>query len=232
MTHAFQLSSFSAKTLQTRSNRDAANYGAASEHVYICTEATRLRAAAIAMRQGKWTYLYWAVDKVGRTVDFYLSERRDVSAAKYLFRKAMNSVGPPRMITLDGYAASRRASVAEACPRAIKQIFKQHDRATSLRINQRIRPMLGLKQFDSAAMIISIIELVQKIQKHQLKISTLGGHSAKCRNFGTPRWPPNSNFRNPISTPSNAAVKSKGTVFEALYRRLKPRLGHGKARWR
>jgi transposase-like protein len=31
---------------------------------------------------GRWTYLYWAVDKQGRTVDFRLSERRDVAAAK------------------------------------------------------------------------------------------------------------------------------------------------------
>jgi transposase-like protein len=52
--------------------------------------------------KGRWTYLYRAVDKVGRTVDFYLSERRDVNAAKhFFFRKAMKSVGPPRVITLD-----------------------------------------------------------------------------------------------------------------------------------
>jgi hypothetical protein len=40
------------------------------------------------------------------------------------------------------------------------------------------RPMLGFKRFDSAAVTISGIELVQKIQKHQFKISTLGGRSA------------------------------------------------------
>jgi len=40
--------------------------------------------------KGRWTYLYRAVDKVGRTVDFYLSERRDVNAAKHFFRKAMS----------------------------------------------------------------------------------------------------------------------------------------------
>jgi transposase-like protein len=32
--------------------------------------------------KGRWTYLYRAVDKQGRTVDFLLSERRDVVAAK------------------------------------------------------------------------------------------------------------------------------------------------------
>src|SRR5206468_12759216 len=31
--------------------------------------------------KGRWTYLYRAVDKQGRTVDFLLSERRDVAAA-------------------------------------------------------------------------------------------------------------------------------------------------------
>jgi transposase-like protein len=31
--------------------------------------------------KGRWTYLYRAVDKQGHTVDFLLSERRDVAAA-------------------------------------------------------------------------------------------------------------------------------------------------------
>ncbi|MBM3758230.1 MAG: DDE-type integrase/transposase/recombinase, partial [Acidobacteria bacterium] len=34
-------------------------------------------------------YLYRAVDKAGETVDFYLSRRRDVNAAKAFLRKAM-----------------------------------------------------------------------------------------------------------------------------------------------
>jgi len=35
-----------------------------------------------------------------------LVERRDVNAAKHFFHQAMKSVGPPRVITLDAYAAS------------------------------------------------------------------------------------------------------------------------------
>lgn len=42
-------------------------------------------------------------------MDFRLSERRDVAAAKAFFRKAMKHNGTPRMITLDAYAASHRA---------------------------------------------------------------------------------------------------------------------------
>ena len=52
--------------------------------------------------RGRWTYLYRAVDKYGRTVDFLLSERRDVSAAKRFFSRAIRHNGTPRVITLDG----------------------------------------------------------------------------------------------------------------------------------
>ena len=59
--------------------------------------------------RGQWVYLYRAVDKAGRTVDFLLSRRRDMSAAKRFFSRATKQHGAPRVITLDGYAASHRA---------------------------------------------------------------------------------------------------------------------------
>ena len=54
-------------------------------------------------------YLYRAVDKAGRTVDFYLSRKRDVAAAKAFLRQAMRGGRMPTKITLDAYAASHRA---------------------------------------------------------------------------------------------------------------------------
>ena len=47
--------------------------------------------------------------KRGRIVDFLLSRRRDVAAAKRFFSRATRQHGVPRVITLDGYAASHRA---------------------------------------------------------------------------------------------------------------------------
>jgi transposase-like protein len=59
--------------------------------------------------KGQWVYLYRAVDKRGRIVDFLLSKRRDVAAAKRFFSRAAKQHGAPRVSTLDGYAASHRA---------------------------------------------------------------------------------------------------------------------------
>jgi putative transposase len=59
---------------------------------------------------GRWClYLYRAVDKAGNTVDFKLSDRCNVAAAKAFFKKAIRHQGyAPHTIPLDGYAASHR----------------------------------------------------------------------------------------------------------------------------
>jgi transposase-like protein len=43
--------------------------------------------------RGRWTYLYRAVDARGKTVDFRLSPKRDVPAAKAFSRKAFKAHG-------------------------------------------------------------------------------------------------------------------------------------------
>lgn len=54
--------------------------------------------------RGRWVCLYRAVDARGKTVDFRLSRKRDVAAAKAFFRNAYKTQGRvPRTITLDGY---------------------------------------------------------------------------------------------------------------------------------
>ena len=109
--------------------------------------------------RGQWVYLYRAVDKAGRTVDFLLSRRRDMAAAKRFFFRAVKQHGAPRVITLDGYAASHRAvdklKAAGRLPRRVRvrsckylnNVVEQDHR----RIKQRIRPMLGFKRFETAA---------------------------------------------------------------------------------
>ena len=59
--------------------------------------------------RGEWKYLYRAVDKQGNTVDFLLSQHRDIAAAKQFFTQAIDGQGVPEKITLDGYAATHTA---------------------------------------------------------------------------------------------------------------------------
>jgi transposase-like protein len=59
--------------------------------------------------KGRWTYLYRAVDKQGLTVDFLLSEHRDMAAAKRFFTRAITQHSAPQSITLDGYPATHSA---------------------------------------------------------------------------------------------------------------------------
>ena len=136
--------------------------------------------------KGEWMYLYRAVDKSGKTVDFYLSRRRDVNAAKAFLRKAMKGQRIPTKITLDAYAASHRAvadlkengelskRVRIRTSKYLNNTIEQDHR----RVKQRLRPMLGLKSFRTAARVISGIELAEKIKKSQFKIGKLGGRTA------------------------------------------------------
>jgi transposase-like protein len=132
--------------------------------------------------RGVWRYLYRAVDREGKTVDFRLSSRRDVTAAKLFFRRALKTQGrPPRVITLDGYAASHRAvrelpeengvwnNTMIRSSKYFNNIIEQDHRA----IKSRIGPMLGFKKFRRAKVTIAGIELLHRIRKNQFDLSKL-----------------------------------------------------------
>ena len=58
---------------------------------------------------GKWVYLYRAVDKEGNTIDFLLRARRDAAAAKAFFKKAIKHNGWPEKITVDKSCSNKAA---------------------------------------------------------------------------------------------------------------------------
>jgi transposase-like protein len=48
--------------------------------------------------RGEWKYLYRAVDRQGQTVDFFLSEHRDIESAKQFFSRAIERRGASEKI--------------------------------------------------------------------------------------------------------------------------------------
>ncbi|WP_251031808.1 IS6 family transposase [Paraburkholderia strydomiana] len=132
--------------------------------------------------RGRWVYLYRAVDRDGNTVDFRLSPKRDVSAAKAFLRKALRTQGrAPTSITLDGYAASHRAvrelpgenpawhNTKRRSSKYLNNLIEQDHRG----VKSRIGPMLGFKNFDCAAITLAGVELLHRIRKNQFAIGRL-----------------------------------------------------------
>ena len=125
---------------------------------------------------GKWVYLYRAVDKEGNTIDFLLRAKRDAVAAKAFFRKAFKENGRPDKVTIDKSGSNKAAldafnkGVEDEDKIEIRQIKYLNNIAEQDHrfIKKRTRPTLGFKNFYSAKETISGIENIRMIQKGQI----------------------------------------------------------------
>lgn len=134
---------------------------------------------------GKWIYLYRAVDSHGNTVDFLLRARRDMNAAKAFFQKAFKSNPLPEKVTIDKSGSNKAAldflndeleKDAQITIRQLKylnNIVEQDHRF----VKKRTRPMLGFKNFHSARATLSGIENIRMIQKGQIEGQTKNQNS-------------------------------------------------------
>jgi putative transposase len=125
--------------------------------------------------KGEWKYLYRAVDKVGATVDFLLTAKRDRKAALRFLRKAISQHGTPEKITIDksgantaaieSYNAEHEADIEMRQVKYLNNIVEQDHRA----VKRVTRPTLGFKSFRSAAATLAGVELMHMIRKGQLQ---------------------------------------------------------------
>jgi putative transposase len=124
---------------------------------------------------GKWIYLYRAVDKEGNTIDFLLRAKRDAVAAKAFFRKAFKENGRPDKVTIDKSGSNKatldhfnkdmpeKEKIEIRQAKYLNNIAEQDHRF----VKKRTKPILGFKNFYSAKQTISGIE------KDKLLVKTL-----------------------------------------------------------
>lgn len=134
--------------------------------------------------KGRWTYLYRAVDRNGETLDFMLSERRDLAAARRFFRRAITANGVPDRVVIDKSGANL------AGLQAVNVILKFTDAGKTVeilhvkylnnileqdhRFIKRITAqMMGFKALHSASATIAGIEVAHMIRKSQIPANGL-----------------------------------------------------------
>ena len=128
---------------------------------------------------GEWKYLYRAVDSMGCTIEFMLSAKRDVSAAKRFFKKLMRADHRRLPFTIGtdkhtSYPEAFAASVQEkVLPRDCKlrrvkyvnNVIEQDHRA----IRRRWRAAQCFRSFHSAERTLEGIEAMHMMRKGQVK---------------------------------------------------------------
>src|SRR4028118_1783966 len=124
-------------------------------------------------------YLYRAVDKEGQTIEFMLSAKRDVSAAKRFFKKLMRADHRPLPFTIGtdkhaSYPETFATSVIDKvlpidCKmrrvKYLNNIIEQDHRA----IRRRWRAMQCFRSFHTAERTIEGIEAAHMMRKGQVK---------------------------------------------------------------
>jgi putative transposase len=129
--------------------------------------------------RGEWHYLYRAVDRCGQTIDFMLSEHRDEAAALKFVAKSMTTNGLPRACAIDKSGANTAGlrgmnrtlrnvgsdwRIKMYRSKYLNNIVEQDHRF----VKRKVRPMLGFKDFSTAAATLDGIETANMIRKGQL----------------------------------------------------------------
>ena len=129
--------------------------------------------------KGQWYYLYRAIDRQGKTVDFLLTKRRDMKASRRFFKNSISKHACPIKVTIDKSGANKKAIESFNIGfTAFKPITIRQNKYLNNRIEQdhrfikkRVRAMLGFKSFRSAQIILSGIELMHMLRKEQFNVS-------------------------------------------------------------
>ena len=129
--------------------------------------------------KGQCAYLYRAVDRDGRTLDFMLSAKRDNTAARRFFKRAISTNGTPDRVAIDKSGANlaglqavnviRKFTGSGRLIRIMQSKYLNNMVEQDHRFIKRItHPTLGFKAFHSAAATLAGIKTAHMIRKGQI----------------------------------------------------------------
>ena len=116
---------------------------------------------------GNWTYLYRAVDSAGKTIEFMLSPKRDLIAAKLFLRLALSCGDPAYPSAIAELKQSGELSRRCRCRTApyLNNVIEQDHRF----IKKRITASLGFRSAEGACRTIEGYEAMHAIRKGQIR---------------------------------------------------------------
>ncbi len=128
--------------------------------------------------RGKWTYLYRALDKLGNTIDFYLSPTRNAKSAKRFLGKALNGLKAweqPEIINTDkaptyGIAISELKAEGKCPAKTVHRQVKYLNNVVEAdhgKLKQLIRPVRGFKTLKTAYATVTGFEVMRALRKGQ-----------------------------------------------------------------
>ena len=139
---------------------------------------------------GQWKYLYRAIDRAGDTVDFLLTAKRDLAAARRFLERAIDLHDVPEKITIDKSGTNTAAIESVKADTCVDILMRQNKYLNNIveqdhrGIKRVTRPMLGFKSFWSARIVIAGIETMHMTRKGQLNCPAGSTASAADQFYG------------------------------------------------
>jgi transposase-like protein len=123
---------------------------------------------------GRWRYVYRAVDQFGQVIDVFVSPRRDGTAARRFFERAIatTKIMPTQVVT--DLAPTYPVVLEELLPTAWHRTDRYANNrieADHGRLKARLRPMRGLKQDRSARVVIAGHAFVQNLRRGHYELA-------------------------------------------------------------
>jgi transposase-like protein len=117
---------------------------------------------------GRWRFVYRAIDQFGQVIDVFVSTRRDSTAARRFFERAIGTTKTRPVEVVTDRAPTYPLVVEELVPAAWHRTDRYANNRVEAdhgRLKVRLRPMGGSKQDGSASVIIAGHAFVQNVRR-------------------------------------------------------------------